>query len=123
MKTFEKFLKDIDNLEHRIRTEEVLNWIINTYPNLVPTIKWNQPMFTDHGTFIIGFSIANKHLAITPEPAGIRHFSDEIVKSGYDHSKMIFRIPWDSPVDYSLLKRMIEFNNLDKSECLTFWRK
>lgn len=123
MKVFENYLKDIDNLEQRTRTEKILNWIINTYPNLVATIKWNQPMFTDHDTFIIGFSIARKHLAVTPEPAGIKHFSDEIIKSGYDHSKMLFRIPWGSSVDYSLLERMIEFNILAKAECTTFWRK
>lgn len=123
MEVFAKFLNGIDNLEHRTRTEEILNWIISTFPDLVPRIKWNQPMFTDHDTFIIGFSIAKNHLAVTPEPAGIKHFSSEIIKSGYDHSKMIFRIPWDSPVDYSLLERMIEYNILDKAECLTFWRK
>lgn len=123
MNAFASFLSDIDNLEQRIRTEEILKWIINTFPDLVATIKWNQPMFTDHDTFIIGFSISKKHLAVTPELAGINHFSDDIIKAGYDHSKMIFRIPWDSPVDYSLIERIIEFNILDKEECSTFWRK
>lgn len=35
-------------------------------------------MFTDHCTFIIGFSIAKHHLAVAPEIAGINRFSDEI---------------------------------------------
>ncbi|NRG47411.1 iron chaperone, partial [Bacillus sp. CRN 9] len=30
---------------------------------------------------------------------------------------------WDSPVDFSLLEKMIEFNILDKADCSTFWRK
>lgn len=123
MRVFESFLKDIENLEHRSRTEEVLNWIINSYPKLVPKIKWNQPIFTDHDTFIIGFSVAKNHLAVSPELVGINHFSEEIVKSGYEHSKMLIRIPWSSPVDYSLLERIIEFNILDKVDCSTFWRK
>lgn len=67
MKVFEDFLNDIVNLEHRAKTEEVLKWVHNNYPNLEPKVKWNQPMFTDHGTFIITFSIAKKHLAISPE--------------------------------------------------------
>ena len=49
-------------------------------------------MFTDHGTFIIGFSIAKNHLAVAPESAGINHFSDEIVQAGYDHTKQLVRI-------------------------------
>jgi uncharacterized protein YdhG (YjbR/CyaY superfamily) len=31
-------------------------------------------MFTDHGIFIIGFSVAKHHLAVSPESTGINHF-------------------------------------------------
>ncbi len=89
----------------------------------MPKIAWNQPMFTVHGTFIIGFSVAKHHLAVAPERAGINHFSDEIVQAGYDHTKQLVRIQWDSPVDFSLLEKMIEFNILEKEDCSTFWRK
>lgn len=123
MKVFLDYLKTIDDLEKRTRTEEVLHWVINNYPDLPPQIRWNQPMFTDHDTFIIGFSLAKDHLAVAPELAAINHFSDEIVKAGYDHSKMLIRIPWKSPLDYSLLGRIIDFNILDKMDCSTFWRK
>ena len=44
-------------------------------------------MFTDHDTFIIGFSVAKHHLAVAPEQAGIHHFVDEIEQAGYDHTK------------------------------------
>ncbi|EJL20530.1 hypothetical protein PMI05_05767 [Brevibacillus sp. BC25] len=80
-------------------------------------------MFTDHGTFIIGFSVAKHHLAVSPERVGITRFSDEIVQAGYDHTKELVRIRWDKPVDFSFLEKMIEFNILDKADCSTFWRK
>lgn len=123
MKVFEDYLAQIDNPQHRERTEEVLKWVAEKYPNMEQKIAWNQPMFTDHGTFIIGFSIAKQHLAVAPEKAGIDHFSDDIVQAGYDHTKQLVRIKWDGPVDYSLLERMIEFNITDKADCTTFWRK
>ncbi|MDN4602341.1 iron chaperone [Paenibacillus sp. F6_3S_P_1C] len=123
MEVFAEYLARIDNLGHRDRTEEILEWITKEYPNLVPKIAWNQPMFTDHGTFIIGFSVAKHHLAVAPEKAGINHFSDEIVKAGYDHTKELVRIRWDGPVDFSLLEKMIEFNITEKADCSTFWRK
>ncbi|MDK8191180.1 iron chaperone [Paenibacillus sp. UMB7766-LJ446] len=123
MEVFAEYLARIDNLGHRDRTEEVLEWITKEYPNLVPKIAWNQPMFTDHGTFIIGFSVSKHHLAVAPEKAGINHFSDEIVKAGYDHTKELVRIRWDGPVDFSLLGKMIEFNITEKADCSTFWRK
>lgn len=123
MEVFADFLARIDNPQHRARTKEVLGWVSETFPNLMPAIKWNQPMFTDHGTFIIGFSIAKHHLAVAPERAGIIHFSDDIVRAGYNHSQQLLRLPWDSTVDYSLLEKMIAYNILDKADCSTFWRK
>jgi len=103
--------------------EEVLDWTAREYPGLIPKIAWNQPMFTDHDTFIIGFSVSKQHLLIAPEVVGINHFSDEIVQAGYDHTKGLMRIRWDRPVDFSLLGKIIEFNILDKADCSTFWRK
>lgn len=123
MEAFEEFLARIDNPQHRARTEEVLGWVSARFPNLAPVMKWNQPMFTDHGTFIIGFSVAKHHMAVAPERAGILRFSDEIVQAGYDHTNELVRLPWDRPVDFSLLEKMIEFNMMDKADCSTFWRK
>jgi uncharacterized protein YdhG (YjbR/CyaY superfamily) len=122
MEVFAEYLTHIDNPQHKARTEEVLAWVSKKFPNLMPKIAWNQPMFTDHGTFIIGFSIAKHHLAVAPERAGINQFSDEIVQAGYDHTKELVRIQWKSPVDFSLLEKMIEFNIMDKADCSTFWR-
>ncbi|MBK1812168.1 iron chaperone [Clostridium sp. YIM B02505] len=123
MEVFQEYLDRIDNLENRARVEEILAWIIKRFPSLGTRIAWGQPMFTDHGTFIIGFSVAKHHLAVSPEKAGLNHFSEEILKAGYSCSKELIRIPWDSAVDFSLLEKIIEFNITDKIECSTFWRK
>jgi uncharacterized protein len=123
MEVFAEYLAGIDHPEHRARMEEILGWATKKFPNLVPKIAWNQPMFTDHDTYIIGFSVAKQHLAVAPERAGIIHFSDAIVQAGYNHTKQLVRIKWESPVDFSLLEKMIDFNISDKAECATFWRK
>ena len=123
MEAFSNYLSKIDNVEHRDRTEEVLNWVATTFPSLKPRVAWNQPMFTDHETFIIGFSVAKQHMSVAPEMAGIRQFSNEIVQAGYNPTKEIFRIQWNSPIDFALLEKIIEFNISDKVDCSTFWRK
>ncbi|WP_339783949.1 iron chaperone [Paenibacillus sp. FSL R7-0313] len=123
METFAEFIARIDNPEHQARTEEVLNWVTEKFPKLKQKIAWNQPMFTDHDTFIIGFSVSKQHLAVAPEKAGINRFSEEITQAGYDHTKELIRMKWKQEIDYSLLERMIEFNIADKAECSTFWRK
>ena len=123
MEALAEFLAGIDDPFQRERTEEVFTWIKNNYPNLKTEIKWNQPMYTDHGTFIIGFSISKKHLAVAPESVTIIHVEEDIVKAGYDYTKELIRIPWNGPVDYTLLEKMIDFNIRDKANCSTFWRK
>lgn len=123
MNTFDEFLQTIENPNHRSRMAEILDWITNKYPDLNQEIKWNQPMFTDHGTYIIGFSVSKKHIAVAPEQAGINQFIEEIEQAGYDHTKEIVRVRWESEVDYSLIESMIEFNINDKANCSTFWRK
>lgn len=122
MNTFDEFLETIEIPEQRSRTKEILDWITKKYPELNQEIKWKQPMFTDHGTYIIGFSVSKKHLAVAPEQVGINQFLDEIKNVGYDHTKEIIRIPWSSEIDYSLLEKLIDFNITDKAECTTFWR-
>lgn len=57
------------------------------------------------------------------ENVAIIHAEDAIVKASYDYTKELIRIPWNDQVEYSLLKKMIEFNIQDKESCTTFWRK
>lgn len=123
MHVFEEYVNNIDNPSLKQRTKEILECIEDTFPQLEARIAWNQPMFTDHGTFIIGFSVAKHHISVAPEGKGIDHSSADIVQAGYDHGKKMFRIKESLPIDYPLLKKMIEFNIEDKAECSTFWRK
>ncbi|MEG0276355.1 MAG: iron chaperone [Coprobacillus sp.] len=122
MKTFEDYLATISNEEHRYQLKELLDWVKTTFPHLETKVAWNQPMFIDHGTFIIGFSVANKHFSISPEVLGIKKFSKDIENSGYSQSRNLFRIKWTDKIDYDLLKHMIQFNIDDKINCTSFWR-
>jgi uncharacterized protein len=123
METIEEYLVKIDNPDHRSRAREVLDWTEKAFPELEAKIAWNQPVFTHHGTFIIGYSTSKKHMAAAPEQAGIDQFAEKITAAGYDYTKQLMRMPWDKPVDFSLLKEMIQFNIEDKADCETFWRK
>lgn len=123
VEVFTEYLAQIEHQQYRARTKEILDWVNGQFPALEPRVAWNQPMFTDHGTFIIGFSVAGKHLAISPERAGMERFTKEIAAAGYGQSKMLFRIQWQEPVNYPLLEQIIGFNRLDKADCKAFWRK
>lgn len=120
---FEEFVDKIENPDHQARVRHVLEWVQSEFPQLEQRYAWNQPMFTDHGTFIIGFSVAKPHLAFAPEGPVMAHFATEIAADNYNPGKKFGRIKWTQNVDYDLLHQIIAFNIADKADCTTFWRK
>ena len=123
MDVFAEFLDTIAHPEQRARIGQLLAWVSEQFPQLVPRIGWNQPMFTDHGTFIVGFSVAKQHLAIAPEKAAIERFSETIARAGYTHTANLIRVRWDQATDFALLDSIVGFNIADKAHCQSFWRK
>ncbi len=123
MSTLDEYLNTLTDDSHRQRVVTVLHWVKESFPTLELRIAWNQPMFTDHGTFIIGFSCAKKHMACAPERAGMMKFNKRFDEMGLDYGKMFIRMPWTDEVPWDLLHDLIEFNIEDKKNCTTFWRK
>jgi len=123
MNVLKTYTENIEVPEQKARMTELFQWINTTFPDLEAVIKWNQPMFTHHGTFIIGFSRAKQHLSFTPEEALITYFLDDIKKSGYKYTKGLVKIKWTEEIDFKLIKKLIEFNLKDKAECTTFFRR
>lgn len=48
-------------------------------------------MFTHHGTYIIGFSAASKHMAMAPERATMIHFESLMRERSTDFGTMFAR--------------------------------
>ena len=117
------YLATIDEASHRAKLAEILDWIGATWPELEAVVKWKQPMFTHHGTFIIGFSVFAKNIAVSPEDAGMERFRDAIHAAGYTTTQRLFRIGWDDPVDHDLLTEIIAWQIADKAEITGFWRR
>ncbi len=119
--TLDEYLDQIENKDDRIVFYDLLKWVGSTFPNLELKMKWNQPMFLDHGTFIISFGVAKKHFSVSPEKPILDEYLDEIQKSGYTHSKMIFRIKYKDEIDYELLTKIISRCIEVKKDYNRFW--
>ena len=107
---------------NRVRMADVLVWVGLTCPELELRIASNQPMFTHHGTYIIGFSAASKHMAMAPERATMIRFEPFMRERGTDFGKMFARQPWHKPFDYELLDAFIEHQLAEKQDVASFWR-
>jgi uncharacterized protein YdhG (YjbR/CyaY superfamily) len=119
---FKDFIEGIHDESNKNKLITIFEFIKNKFPNLTPRFAWNQPMFTDHGTFIIAFSVAKNHISVAPEAKAIQEFKKDIEKSQYECSSMIFRIKFAQETDLMLLERIIKFNIIDKAEHSKFWR-
>ncbi|MGO1660791.1 MAG: iron chaperone [Canibacter sp.] len=95
METFADYLETIDDTDHRATLRDVIEQIQVDNSGLKLEIKWNQPMLTDHGTFIMGFSVAKKHFSIAPERLVLDEFRSQIDSAGYDLSKALMKVQWD----------------------------
>lgn len=120
---FAPALEKIKDPAHLDRVIQVIAWIDSHYPQLGKRIAWQQPLFTDHETFILGLKPSKKHLSVNPENAGIEHFATAIDAAGYDRQTMTFSIPWSSEINFPLLKEIIDWQIEDKKNTSTFWRK
>ncbi len=125
METLDDFLETIDKETHREKLKNVIQTILENYPELTMEIKWNQPMllYKDNGSFILGFSKAKPHFAISPEKYTLDTFADDIKAAGYQMTKMFLKIKWTDEVNYDLLYRIIDFNIKDKKDSSSFWRR
>lgn len=121
MKSFEPYLTPLEPIR-RSRVEEILGWVVEEFPELKRVIKWNQPMFTHHGTYIIGMSAASKHVSIAPEPQTMAVFHEAIEEAGYSQTSNLFRITHQQPIEYALLRRIIAHNLAVKAETTSFWQ-
>ena len=122
IKTLDEFLATIPDDDNRERMVDVVVWVGLTYPELKLRIAWNQPMFTHHGTYIIGFSAASKHMAVDPERATMIRFEPVMRERGTDFGKKFARQPWDKPFDYELLDAFIQHQLEEKRDITSFWR-
>ena len=120
--TLDEYLATIPNDDNRARMLDVLVWVGLTYPELELRIAWNQPMFTHHGTYIIGFSAASKHMAMAPERATMIRFEQVMRERGTDFGTMLARQPWNKPFDYELLDAFIQHQLAEKQDISSFWR-
>ena len=118
---FERYLATIDQPDHQLRVRSVLTGVQAAFPALHQRVAWHQPMFTDHGTFVIGFSVSQHHLAVALEGPTMVHFRDRLVAAGYHPGKRLARIGWDQSVDRALLAEIIQFVVSAKADVSSFW--
>jgi uncharacterized protein YdhG (YjbR/CyaY superfamily) len=86
--------------------EQVRETIKKAAPAAEETISYGMPTYKLKKA-LVHFAAQQEHLGFYPTPSGVEHFKQEL--AGYATSKGTIRFPWDAPIPYDLIKRIVEF--------------
>jgi uncharacterized protein YdhG (YjbR/CyaY superfamily) len=99
--------------------QEILQKIRETIRNAAPeaeeTISYKMPTFTLKG-YLVYFAAYKKHIGFFPAPSGIEEFKEDL--SEYGSGKGTLQFPYDKPIPYDLITRIVQFRvkeNMEKA--------
>lgn len=92
--------------EVRQRMTTLRALILECSPEITEKIAWAMPTFVLNGN-LVHFSGEKHHLGFHPAPSAITAFAKEIGE--YKHSKGTVQLPYDKPMPYDLLRKIILF--------------
>jgi uncharacterized protein YdhG (YjbR/CyaY superfamily) len=105
------FPQDVQAILEKIRTT-----IRKAAPRAEETINYRMPTFTLKGN-LVHFAAFKKHIGFYPTSTGIEKFKTEL--SGYKGAKGSVQFPFDQPIPYGLLSKIVKFRvkeNLERAE-------
>ncbi len=103
--------QDVQAILERIRTT-----IRKAAPAAEETISYRIPTFRLNGN-LVHFAAFKKHIGFFPTSTGIAKFKNDL--AGYKGSKGSVQFPFDQPIPYGLIGRIVKFRvkeNLEKAK-------
>lgn len=86
----------------------ILTLIRDSIPGLDLVIAWNVPMLKAGSGYVLGLSIARRHITIGPWGDDvIGRFADRL--EPYAHGTKSFNVPFDWPIDTTLLLDLVGY--------------
>jgi uncharacterized protein YdhG (YjbR/CyaY superfamily) len=106
------FPKNVQEILEKIRLT-----IRKAAPDAEETISYQIPTFTLKGKYLVYFAAYKKHIGLYPAPRGSEKFKQEL--SGYEGGKGTVRFPFDKPIPFDLISRIVKFRvkeNLERAK-------
>ncbi len=115
-------IKDVDhyisiqNEEIQERLEKLRQTIKAAAPLALEVISYSMPAYKLNG-MLLYFAAHKNHIGLYPMASGIENFKTELSK--YETSKGTVQFPFDKPIPFGLIKKIVKFRvqeNLDKAK-------
>jgi uncharacterized protein YdhG (YjbR/CyaY superfamily) len=92
---------DVQKILERLRAT-----IRKAAPDAQESINYGVPTYTQNGN-LVHFGAAKKHIGFYPTPSAIEAFKKEL--SAYAGAKGSVQFPYDKPVPYALVTKIVKF--------------
>ncbi len=102
--------------EVRALLEKVRSTISRAAPGAVEAISYRIPTFKLKGN-LVHFAAFKRHIGFFPTSTGIANFKEEL--SSYKSAKGSVQFPYDKPIPYDLICKIVKFRvreNLERAE-------
>ena len=109
------FPAETQNLLEKLRVT-----IKEAAPQANEVISYGLPAFKLNG-MLVWFAAHSKHIGFYPGASGIEAFKKDL--SGYKSSKGSVQFPFDKPIPYDLITRMVNFRVFENLERLKTKKK
>lgn len=76
-------------------------------PDATEAISYQIPAFKLNGKNLIHFAAFKNHTSVYPAPRGVDEFKEEL--SAYKGGKGTVQFPFDEPIPYELITRIVKF--------------
>lgn len=96
------FPNDVQDILAKIRMT-----IRKAAPDAEETISYHMPTFTLNGHYLVYFAAYKKHIGFYPAPIGHAEFEKDL--SGYESGKGTVKFPYDKPIPFDLIRKIVQF--------------
>lgn len=94
-------------LEKREMLLKMRETIVRAAPEAVESISYGMPAWKFKGKPLVYFALKKNHLGFYATPSANIAFSEEL--KDYRSSKGAIQFPFDKPVPYALIRKMVQF--------------
>jgi uncharacterized protein YdhG (YjbR/CyaY superfamily) len=102
--------------EVRAILQKMRTTVRKTAPDAEETISYRIPTFRLRGN-LVHFAAFKKHIGFFPTSTGIARFKEQL--SGYKGAKGSVQFPFDKPIPYGLISKIVKFRvkeNLERAK-------
>jgi uncharacterized protein YdhG (YjbR/CyaY superfamily) len=92
--------------EVQVTLQKIRTTIAKAAPGATEKISYRMPTFYLYGN-LVHFAAFKNHYGLFPTSSGIEHFKKEL--AGYSSSRGGVQFPFDRPVPYALITRIVKF--------------